>query len=239
MVPSDGQKYDVAISLLSRDASIGAELADRLQRAGWEVFFYRERLEETAGPEGVEWFRTPFRENTRFSLILFREGWGETEWTAVEAQAIKERQLEDRWRSFQVVRVGPGELPKWIPDEHIWVDFDEYGVEGAAAVTEEHLRRSGTEASPETPAERAERLQRQQNRRRQQAGPPLEEGSKARRKALDEMLALARAQVEEIAGSGVDIGVVEKDGRDRVWAVNLPRGGLELPRCGGQSTSWI
>lgn len=228
MTPQDDWKYDVAISLLSQDAATGAKLADRLQRAGWEVFFYRERPEETAGPEGIESFRAPFREDTRFSVILFREGWGETEWTAVEAQAIKERQLEDRWRSFQVVRVGPGELPNWVPDEHIYVNFDEFGVEGAAAVIDEHLRRGGAEASSETPAERGARLEREAERRR--AGRNFlrsQEGSDAVRSAVDTLFGYLSSQVDAMQAEA-DVPISFEKGRPRVVAVTLPKASVQL-----------
>lgn len=224
---SDGDwEYDVAISLLSDDEGVGQKLSDRLQRAGWEVFFYPERLRETAGPEGIEKFRTVFRNKSRFSVVLFREGWGETDWTAVEGQAIKERQLEDRWRSFQVVRVGPGEMPDWVPEDHIYVDFDEYGVEGAAAVVDDKLRRGGADASPETATEMAERLQREEERKQlQQQILDSEEGVKLAESALSEMKSLSQLKVEEIANSGVDIEVVASNRHGLLWGVNLPSTG--------------
>jgi hypothetical protein len=67
-------KYDVAISFLSKDESIAAALNDVLGE-GLEVFFYPRKQEALAGTDGLESMRTPFLEESRLVVVLFREPW--------------------------------------------------------------------------------------------------------------------------------------------------------------------
>ena len=82
--------YDVAISFLSQDESIASALYNLLD-VGLKVFFYPRNQEELAGTDGFESMRRPFVDGSRVTVILYREQWGKTPWTGVEAHAIKDR----------------------------------------------------------------------------------------------------------------------------------------------------
>lgn len=223
---SEGSTYDVALSFLAGDEPLALKLADRLSER-WEVFVYSERQREIAGTDGVEKLSQIFRREALLDVVLHSEGWGDTPWTRVEAGAIKERQLETGLETLFVVKLDKSDLPAWVPSRLFYFDLDEYGLDEVVGAIELRIREQGGDPSPETAAERAKRLQREEDRRRrQQQVLHSKRGVELAREALDEMLALTRAQVEEITDSGVDIRIVEKDGRDRVWAVNVPRGGL-------------
>jgi hypothetical protein len=64
-------RYDVAISFLSADESIAAAL-HRALSDGLEVFFYPRKQEELAGKNGLEAMRTPFLEESRIVVVLYR-----------------------------------------------------------------------------------------------------------------------------------------------------------------------
>jgi len=89
-------RYDVAISFLSKDEAIGAALRDRLSD-GLNVFYYPRNQEELAGTDGLETMRTPFFDNSRVVVVLYREPWGKTPWTRVEETAIKDGCFEHGW----------------------------------------------------------------------------------------------------------------------------------------------
>ncbi len=91
-------KYDVAFSFLARDLGIAQDLENRLT-PGLSTFVYARRKEELLGRDGMDSFSEVFRRDTRLSVVLFRNGWGETEWTAFEETAIKSRALETRFTS--------------------------------------------------------------------------------------------------------------------------------------------
>lgn len=226
MASPDGPKYDAALSFLADDEPLASKLADRLSER-WEVFVFSDRQREIAGTDGVEKLTEVFRRDALLDVVLHREGWGDTPWTRLEAGAIKERQLETGFEALFVVKLDDSERPPWVPSRHIYFDMEEYGLDEVVGAIELRIREQGGDPSPETAVERARRLQREEDRRqRQRQVLHSERGVELAREALDEMLAVTRAQVEEIADSGVEISVVEKDGRDRVWAVNVRRGGL-------------
>jgi hypothetical protein len=78
------------------DLSLAQALYDKLSE-GLEVFFFPRRQEELAGTDGLESMREPFLHECRIRLVLYREKWGNTPWTRVEATAIKEACLDQGW----------------------------------------------------------------------------------------------------------------------------------------------
>jgi hypothetical protein len=115
----DEPKYDVAISFLSKDEPTGAALHDRLSD-GLEVFFYPRSQEELAGTDGLETMRRPFIDESRVTVVLYREPWGKTPWTRVEQTAIQERCLNHGWHSlFFMTLDKTSAIPIWLPQNHV------------------------------------------------------------------------------------------------------------------------
>jgi len=54
---------------------------------------------ELIGRNGVEAFLEIFRRDARLAVILFRAGYGETEYTDLEVRGIQDRGMETRWQS--------------------------------------------------------------------------------------------------------------------------------------------
>jgi hypothetical protein len=94
--------YDVAISFLLSDEPIAKELYSRLE--GLNVFFFPRNQEELAGTDGLESMCSPFI-NSRVTVVLFRDRWGNTPWTGVEAQAIKDHCLQTPFRALLFVQL--------------------------------------------------------------------------------------------------------------------------------------
>ena len=90
-------KYDVAFSLLSRDAAIAESLADQL--APLRCFVFTAQQRELVGKDGIEAFSEVFRRDARLAVVLFRQGYGETEYTDLEVRGIRDRAMETRWLS--------------------------------------------------------------------------------------------------------------------------------------------
>lgn len=113
-------KYDVAFSFLAQDLGVAQDLESRLT-PGLNTFVYARRKEELLGRDGMDSFSEVFRRDARLSVVLFREGWGHTPWTAFEETAIKSRALETRFSSMMVVRLDDSEMPTWIPSHQLYV----------------------------------------------------------------------------------------------------------------------
>ena len=136
-------KYDVAISFLSKDEPIAIELHRHLID-GLEVFIYSKKQEEIAGTDGLESFRQAFRRDSRVVVVLFREGWGQTPWTRVEEGAITDRFLSEGWRwLFFIVVDKKSPLPKWLPENHIRFNLEDYGVEQAVGAIKARVQELG------------------------------------------------------------------------------------------------
>jgi hypothetical protein len=142
-VSKTAPKYDVAISFLVRDEPTAAALAARLI-GQLKVFFYPRNQEELAGTDGLESMRSPFQIDSRINVVLFRESWGQTPWTRVEATAIKDSCLERGWTTlFFIVLDKTSKLPIWLPNTHIRFNFEDYGIEQAVGAIKARVQEIG------------------------------------------------------------------------------------------------
>jgi hypothetical protein len=149
--------YDVAISFLAADEPLGLQVRDAL--APLRVFVYSKAQEEIAGTEGVEAFREVFRHRARVALVLFRPGWAQTKWTRVEETAIRDHCLDAGWDHLMFVRLTrDGEIPKWVPDSYIYLDFSSFGLSDLVGAVKAKLARFGVELRPPSPADRAKQV---------------------------------------------------------------------------------
>ena len=94
-------------------------------------------------------------------VVLYREGWGDTPWTQVEAAAIRDRAREKGFEFVTFLRLDRSDLPGWLPKGRLWGDMERLGVEGTVSVIEERVRRFGGAVREETAPELAARLARE------------------------------------------------------------------------------
>jgi hypothetical protein len=140
-------KYDAAISFLARDEAIAAALHERLSDS-LRVFFYPRNQEELAGTDGMESMREPFI-RSRMMVVLYREPWGETKWTRVEATAIKERCFNEGWDPLFFITLGKtATLPKWLPPIYVRFNYADFGNEQAVGAIKSRLLELGGKISP-------------------------------------------------------------------------------------------
>lgn len=149
---------DVAISFLSRDeplaVKIHAELSEHLN-----VFVYSKRQEELAGTDGLETFREVFLSRARLVVVLYRDGWGKTPWTAVEEIAIKDRVFKGGWDSLLFVTLDDKSTPPvWLPLTHLRLNYASYSGDliGAIKMRAQEL---GSAFKIETAGGKAKRVQ--------------------------------------------------------------------------------
>lgn len=148
--------HDVAISFLASDEPLALEVADGL--VGFNVFVYSKAQEEIAATDGLETFGQVFRNGSRTQVVLYRKGWGTTQWTRVEELAVRDRCLEDGFENLVFVKLDGTEAPNWVPRTHLYVDFDTYGLEQLIGVIRRKAEERGSQFRPETPAQHAQRL---------------------------------------------------------------------------------
>ena len=141
------QPLDVAISFLVRDEATAKAIADKLEAAGLNVFFFPHKQEELAGTNGMETMRAPFLE-ARVNVVLFREAWGKTQWTRLEESAVSERCFKGGWGSLMFVEMEKAKLPDWLPSTHIRFNFTDYGLDQLVGAIKLRVQEHGGTIKP-------------------------------------------------------------------------------------------
>jgi hypothetical protein len=162
VVDPKGFSYDVAISFLWRDEPFARRLKAVLE-PGLRVYVASEEAERALGTDGMVHFANVFRHESRLSVVLYRDGWGDTDFTAVEEQGIQARALKTHFQSFMLVRLEQAELREWIPPQHLYVDPDHYSFEQIIAVIRARAAEVGAEVRRESAAQAALRQQKETN----------------------------------------------------------------------------
>jgi hypothetical protein len=154
---TDDFDYDLAISFLARDEPLALQIREALPAL--RVFVYSKAQEEVAATDGIETFSEVFRHRARLLLVLCRSGWAKTPWTRVEETAIKDRCLESGWDQLLFVRLERGgDIPRWVPDSYIYLDFQSFGMADLIGVVKAKLAKLGVDLRPPSAAEHAARL---------------------------------------------------------------------------------
>jgi hypothetical protein len=148
-------RYDVAISFLSQDEPAALKLHGQLGETFF-VFVYSKQQEQLAGTDGLESFRLAFLSQSRLVVVLYREGWGKTKWTAIEELAIKDRMFEGGWDSLLFVAMD-GTSPAWLPKTHVRLDYSKFAQDLVGAIKLRVQELGGT-LKVETALDRAQRM---------------------------------------------------------------------------------
>jgi hypothetical protein len=139
-------KYDVAFSFLGADEPEARKTDDALEALTLKRFLYSDRQKEIAAKDGVDVFSTTFRRESRVVVVFHRKGWGATNWTYIEANAIKSRALEDRdLDSILFVPLDDSPLPDWVPSQRIYFDLRVFGHAALAATIAQKAKEAGSE----------------------------------------------------------------------------------------------
>ena len=197
-------KFDVAISFLSADEPLAAALYNALSE-GTEVFFYPRKQEDLAGTNGLESMRTPFLEESRVVVVLYRESWGNTPWTRVEQTAIQDSCLRHGWqRLFFMMLDNTSSPPKWLPDAHVRFNYADFGLEQAIGAIKARVQERGGAMVPLTALKRAE-LSRNESQYLQEKRELCSRYDIVKQKALELFSAIEGICTDVNAGGDVSI----------------------------------
>ena len=176
---NESPQYDVAISFLSKDQAVATALHEKLTE-GLHVFFYPRSQEALAGTDGLESMRKPFVDDSRVTVVLYREPWGRTPWTRVEATAIKDSCLERGWEHlFFIVLDRASVIPPWVPKSLVRLNYEDFGLEQAVGAIKARVQEGGGEYTPMTALKRAEMYKADELYRRDKTRMSSSEGMKA------------------------------------------------------------
>jgi hypothetical protein len=201
-------EYDVAFSFNAMDEGIATQLNDLLAPR-MKTFIYSERQREIAGTDGQESFSKVYGKTARIVVILYRPEWGETPWTRIERDAIKNRSLDEGWDFTTFVpTVEQPQMPPWLPKTRLYIGLQRWGVQGAASVIEARVAERGGSPHEETVAERADRFARTTALKQlQEQFQRSDIGVKAARGAYEEFSSAIEEQAKLIAAAGIALNV--------------------------------
>ena len=201
-------EYDLAFSFNALDEGIATQLNDLLSPR-LKTFIYSERQREIAGTDGQEKFSEVYGKTARLVVVLFRPEWGETPWTRVERDAIKNRSLNDGWDfTIFVPTVERPQMPPWLPKTRLYVGLQRWGIEGAAAVIETRVAERGGNPRDETVVERADRFARATRfKKMQEQFESSDTGVSAALQAYEDFSRGTEKHAEAIAAAGVKVKI--------------------------------
>jgi hypothetical protein len=153
-------KFEIAFSFLAHDESLAYAINDLIADRV-ETFIYSKRQEELGGTDGEIAFNEVFGKQSRTVAVLYRDGWGGTPWTRIEENAIRNRTFNEGWDFVTYVLLDKKSVvPIYVPKVQIWVDFERWGINGAATIIEQRIKEKGGDFRNETIEDRANRLKR-------------------------------------------------------------------------------
>lgn len=159
-------KYDIAFSFLERDLSIAKEISKKLNK-DIEYFLYTDEQKELVAKDGIDVFNSIFQIESRIVFLLHRNEWGNTNWTKVEENAMKNRYLEEGEDFVFVVSLDENpQMPKWIPKAKIWYDYKRFGVDGLVSILEHRVKQRGKILTVETAEYKYERIRNESENKR-------------------------------------------------------------------------
>ena len=138
-------EFDLGLSFLSCDLLLAQQLAHEL--VPLRCFVYSRSQDEVAGTDGVETFAAVFKKKTLLNVVLWRAGWGDTPWTAIEAAAIRDRALLTAYKTLVIIDLDGSPPPPWVPHTHIAYSLSQFGAKEAVGV----LRARALEAGASSP----------------------------------------------------------------------------------------
>jgi hypothetical protein len=195
-------RYDAAISFLVQDISIATALYEQLS-GSLKVFFFPRNQEELAGTDGLESMRIPFFEESRINVVVYRERWGNTPWTGVEAAAIRDSCLNCEFRNVFFFMVEPKDRkPKWLPDTPVRFNYGEFTLEQAVGAIKARIQERGGHFEPPTPLKKAEQLKGEQKYQSAKSRMNSEEGINQIRAEVTALIRRIESQIGELKANG-------------------------------------
>lgn len=219
---SDEYKYDVAFSFLQRDEAFAMQLNDRLQDRV-KTFIYTEQQKVVAGTDGEETFHRVFGKEARIVAVVYRTGWGESGWTRIERTAIQNRAMDRGYKFTVLIPVEePPKVPEWLPVAQIWVEYNRFGLDGAAAVIEARIQDAGGQVHQETVEEHARRIERKIAFDKRRAEFQREPGVQAAQQQFTELKHALESRAASVKES-TSIPLQAGQRPDGFWVIGLGR----------------
>lgn len=146
--------YDLAISLLDEDAQLGWDIVNGLGNPD-NVFFYKKDVDKLTFKNGVNIFSEVFSKQSRFILVLHRENYGNSDWTAIENSIIQERfkkTIKTDNSPILFCKLDDSAKPTWLPETYIYCKINQ--LDELISLIRKRITDLGGDSFPQTAEER-------------------------------------------------------------------------------------
>src|SRR4030095_16822783 len=157
---SNNFKYEVAFSFLNGDEHLALAINDLIQDR-YPTFIYSLHQVELAGRDGQEMFDEIFGHQSRLVVIIYRKGWGESDWTRMEETSIKNRAYNTGYDFTLWIMLADSTPPQYVPKTRLWYDIERWGNSGAASIIESKINELGGFTREESASDKIQRLNRE------------------------------------------------------------------------------
>jgi hypothetical protein len=111
--------HDVAISAVSYDSMLVADMTTRFARRIGPAVFTRSKGDELPADSSADTTAAGvMRDSARIVVVLHQRLWGHDAATAADAVALRERVKDKRHKSIRVVRLDDAPMPSWLRTAH-------------------------------------------------------------------------------------------------------------------------
>lgn len=133
-------QFDIALSFAGAERTIAEEIAVRIRREGFAVFYDSFYPEMLWGKDLVAFFDEIYRKQARYCVMLISPEYRDRMWTQHERRSAQARALQERGNEYILpVVVAPAELPGMQPTVG-YLTLTEYPVERIAQILTQKLR---------------------------------------------------------------------------------------------------
>jgi hypothetical protein len=147
--------------------------------------------------------RKPFLEESRLNVVIYRERWGNTQWTGVEAAAIRDSCLSCEFRNVFFFMVEPKDRkPKWLPDTPVRFNYGEFTLEQAIGAIKARVQERGGHFEPLTPLKKAEQLRAEEKYQRARSRMRSDEGIHQIQEEVAVLFRRVESQIVELKSHG-------------------------------------
>lgn len=149
-------EFELGISFLTQDENLAERLNEELNQHV-KTYFYKEHEKKQVFQDAVELYDEIFSQQVRFSIILYRDGWGDKGITSVEKRAIKSVLIDDdRGIDFILLVSLDGKRPRWWADK-ISFNYEESKFNSLVEVILHSYKRIGGEVNEVDPIKKIQR----------------------------------------------------------------------------------
>ena len=136
-------------------------------------------------------------------LVLHREQWGKTRWTAIEETAIKEACFNGGWKRLFFIALDKfSQLPNWLPEYYVRYNWEDFGLDQAVGAIKVRVLDNGGQARPLTPLKKAELLQAEAKYQMRKSRMNSEDGIEKILAKVQELFQQIERQCAEVNANG-------------------------------------